>query len=87
MIPKCATCGLSHTGDCLEALVLEVARLRGIIETANNILFDACRHADDVEHTIECHTDTVNYHFRAVAKGVNAAMEVVGAEVFDQVGG
>lgn len=90
---KCKNCGLVHKSlytsdaDCFSALQEEVDRLRDIIVRANNHLFDASRHVDDVEHTIECHADTVNDHFRAVAKEVAAAMEIVGAEVLDMLGG
>ncbi len=83
----CSECGLAHIGSCLEALKLEVSRLRNIIVETNNILFEACRHADDVEHTIECHPETINDQFRAVAKGVSEAMDIVGAEVLTMFGG
>lgn len=87
---NCTNCGLVHKGrgyvsdaDCFTLLQEEIDRLKDIILNTNNILFEACRHADDVDHTVECHPDTIEHHFRAIAEGVNAAMKIVSAEVLN----
>jgi len=57
-----------HAVDCVKVL-------HEVIMEANNILFDA--RAFDIEHSIECHADTLPQEFRRVATGTDKALDVL----------
>ena len=63
----------------------EIVRLRQIIIDTNNVLFDGIH--GDIEHTIECHADTLPNEARKLAKIAREAMDLVSPVVSDLVGG
>jgi len=63
----------------------EVERLRQVISDANDALFDS--RADDVEHYIECHADTLEKVLRHVAAGHEKAFLLLQAVIQELVGG
>lgn len=64
-------------------LLVEIARLRGVIAAANNALVDVCH--GDHEHQIECHADTLPEEHRRVASAAQTALDVLSPIVWEMV--
>lgn len=63
----------------------EIERLSQVISDANDALFDSRAH--DVEHSIECHADTLAVEFRHVAAGHEKALLILQAVIQEWVEG
>lgn len=67
--------------DDREDLLGEVDRLRDVVTRANNALFDVLPEADDPEHVIECHRDTLPDTYRRLAAGVETTADILAPTV------
>jgi hypothetical protein len=68
----------------LEAVQGRLQAAEKVIEEANNVLFDT--HAQDIEHQIECHADTLPAAFREVAIGADKALAILQVWIHERIG-
>ncbi len=73
-IPSCTRL-IAELTTLLERSSARIERLEQVIEEASNTLYDT--QAFDIEHSIDCHLDTLPELFRDVAGGANKALGVL----------